>query len=56
MYIYILPLEVMLITRMRISSPLGTHVSGGDNVLCKENGCNLHDTFRLIGHAISMAC
>ena len=24
-------------------------------VLCKEYGCNLQDTFRLIGHAITMA-
>ena len=34
---------------------LGWRGPGGDRVLCKEYGCNLQDSFRLIGHAISMS-
>ena len=33
---------------------LGRCGSGGDCVLYKEYGCNLQDTFRLIGRAITM--
>ena len=52
-YIYILAPEVIIITRMRFSNPLGKG-TGGDRVLCKEYGCNLQDTFRLISRAITM--
>ena len=51
MYIYILALEVIIIMQKRISNPLGP---GGDCVLYKEHGCNLQDTFRLIGRVITM--
>ena len=33
---------------------LGRSGLRGDRVLCKEYGCNLPDTFRLIGRAIIM--
>ena len=33
---------------------LGRRGPGGDRVLCKEYGCNLQDTFKLIGCAITM--
>ena len=33
---------------------LGRRGPGGDRVLCKEYGCDLQDTFRLIGCAITM--
>ena len=54
MYIYIPTLEVITITRMRISNPPGRRSSGGDRVLCKEYGCNLQDAFRLICRATAM--
>ena len=54
MYIYILVLGVMIITRMRTSNLLGRRGPGGDRVLCKEYGCNLQDTFGLIGRSITM--
>ena len=42
MYIYILALEVIIITQMHISSweDMALEVT----VLCKEYGCNLQDT------------
>ena len=33
---------------------LGRRGPGGDRVLCKKYGCNLLDTFRLIGRTIAM--
>ena len=55
MYIYTLALEVTIIMQMRISNLLGkTWPWWGDCVLWKEYGCNLQDTFRLIGYAITM--
>ena len=33
---------------------MGRHDPGGDRVLCKEYGCDLQDTFRLIGRAIAV--
>ena len=55
MYIYTLALEVIIITLMRISNLLGKKWPWvGDRVLWKEYGCNLQDTFKLIGRATTM--
>ena len=35
---------------------LGRRGPGGDRVLYKEHECNLQDTFREIGRAITMTC
>ena len=53
-YIYILALEVIIITQMCISHPLGKTWPWRYRFLCKEYVCNLQDTFRLIGRAITM--
>ena len=54
MYIYFLALEVIIITQMHISNPLGRHGPGNGRVLCKEYGCNLQDTFRFISRTVTM--
>ena len=55
MYIYILALEVIITTRICISNPPGKTWTWRWSCPLKEYRCNLQDTFRLTGSAITMA-
>ena len=54
LYIYIFAREVIIITGCIFPILLGICSPGGDHIPGKEYGCNLQDTFRLIGRAITM--
>ena len=49
-----MPLRLLQLCKCVVPILLGRRGSGSDRIHCKEYGCNLQDTFRLIGCAIAM--